>query len=204
VDLAHCNAFEYFRGVPEIVVPDNLRSGVTKVCRYDPDINATYLEMATHYGTVIIPARPRKPRDKAKGEAAVQVVERHVMAPLRNRTFLGLREARLACLERLEALNARPFQKLEGSRRSLYETIDKPALKPLPPHRYEMGEWTKVRVNIDYHVEARHNFYSVPYQLVRQEVDVRLTSRTIEILHRGRRVASHVRQFGKGRCFYES
>lgn len=197
---AHCNAFEYFKGVPAIVVPDNLGSGVTRACRYDPDINATYLEMATHYRTVIIPTRPRKPRDKAKAENGVQMVERHVMAPLRKRTFFGLAEARSAFLERLEELNARPFQKLEGSRRSLYETMDRPALKPLPSHRYEMGEWKKARVNIDYHVEVERNLYSTPYQLVHQEVDVRLTSRTVEILHKGHRVASHARQFGRGHC----
>lgn len=194
----HCDAFEFFGGVPEMVVPDNLKSGVTRPCRYEPDLNPTYHEMATHYGTVIIPARPHKPRDKGKVENAVQVVERWILAPLRNRTFFSLSEVNEAIRTQLKVLNNKPFQKLEGSRRTLYESLDKPALGPLPHQRFEYAEWRKAKVNIDYHVEVDHNYYSVPYQLVHQTVDVRLTSTTVEILHEGKRVASHPRATGRG------
>ena len=195
---AHCRAFEFFGGVPAIIVPDNPKAGVSRACRYEPDINPTYQEMAVHYGAVVIPARPRKPRDKSKVEAAVQNVERWVLAPLRNRTFYSLAELNEAIRERLELLNNKPFQKLEGTRRSLFEALDKPALKPLPPERYQFAQWKKARVNIDYHVQVDHSYYSVPYQLVGEEVDVRITSTTVEILHKGRRVASHLRSPEKG------
>jgi len=194
----HCDAFEFMGGVTETVVPDNPKAGVKRPCRYEPDLNPTYQEMATHYGTVIIPARPYKPRDKAKVENAVQVVERWILAPLRNRTFFSLSELNGAINERLEDLNNKPFQKLEGSRRTLYESLDKPALRPLPPHRFEYAEWRKAKANIDYHVEVDHNYYSVPYQLVHQNVDIRLTATTVEILHEGKRVASHPRATGRG------
>lgn len=195
---SNCRAFEFFGGVTEIVVPDNLKSGVTKPCRYEPDLNPTYQEMASYYGTAVIPARPHKPKDKAKVENAVLVVERWILAALRNRTFFSLEELQKAVLEALEQLNNKPFQKLEGSRRTLFETLDKPALKPLPPTRYEFAEWRKAKVNIDYHVEVDHNYYSVPYQLVQQQVDVRLTTTTVEILHGSKRVASHRRASGRG------
>ncbi|MCL6591879.1 MAG: IS21 family transposase [Firmicutes bacterium] len=197
--LGHVHAFAFIGGVPEIVVPDNLKAGVTRSCRYEPDLNRSYLELATHYGVAVIPARPRKPRDKAKAESAVQVVERHVLASLRDRTFFSLAEVNRALWEELEKLNEKPFQKLEGSRISLFESLEKPALKPLPPTEYEFAEWRKARVNIDYHVEVEKNFYSVPYQLIKQEVDVRLTATTVEILHGGRRVASHERDYHRGR-----
>ena len=196
---AHCRAFEFFGGVPEIVVPDNPRVGVSRVCSYEPGINTTYHEMAVHYGTAIIPARPRKPRDKAKVEVGVQVVERWILARLRNRKFFSLGELNAAIAEELERLNSRPFQKLEGTRRSLYESLDKPALLPLPAQRYQFARWKKARVNIDYHIELEHNYYSVPYQLVKEEVDVRYTAGTVEVIHRGRRVASHPRSYGRGR-----
>lgn len=195
---SHCRAFEYFGGVTEILVPDNLKAGVSQACRYEPDINSTYQEMAAHYGTAVIPARPRKPRDKAKVESAVQVVERWILATFRNRTFFSLDELNSAISEELEKLNQQPFQKLEGTRRSLYESLDKPALQHLPSKRYEFAEWKKAKVNIDYHVEVDHNYYSVPYQLVHQYVEVRLTAMAVEILHGGKRVASHPRSFGKG------
>lgn len=155
--------------------------------------------MAAHYGTVVIPARPRKPRDKAKAEVGVQVVERWVLAVLRHRRFFSLAELNQAIAEELRRLNDRPFQKLAGSRRSLFESLEKAALRPLPPHRYEFAQWKKVRVNIDYHVEVDHNYYSVPYQLVHKELDARLTAGTVEVLHASRRVASHLRSHGKGR-----
>lgn len=180
------------------MVPDNLKAGVSRACWYEPDLNPTYQEMAAHYGTVIIPARPYQSRDKAKVEAAVQVVERWILAALRHRTFHSLTELNQAIRELLQELNEKPFQKLEGSRRTLFETIDKPALKPLPPRRFEFATWKKARVNIDYHVEVDHNYYSVPYQLVKREVDVRLTATTVEVLHKGQRVASHVRSYRRG------
>lgn len=195
---AHCHAFEFFEGVPEIIVPDNLKSGVNRACRYEPDLNPTYQEMAAYYGAAVIPARPHKPKDKGKVENAVLVVERWILAALRNRTFFSLYELNQAIREALRALNDRPFQKLAGSRRTLYESLDKPALRPLPAHRYEYAEWRKAKVNIDYHVEVDHNYYSVPYQLAQASVDIRLTGSTVEIMHAGKRVASHPRAAGRG------
>ncbi len=196
---SHCRCLEYFDGVPECIVPDNLRSGVTRACRYEPDINPTYQEMAAYYGTAIIPARPRHPRDKAKVETGVQIVERSILAPLRNRTFFSISEGNTAIQEGLEKLNEKPFQKLEGSRRLLYEELEKTALKRLPSRRYEFARWKKARVNIDYHAEVEKNYYSVSYRLVKEQVDVRLTDTTVEILHKGKRVASHLRLYGKGK-----
>jgi transposase len=151
-----------------------------------------------HYGTTVLPTRPHAPRDKAKVEAAVQAVERWVLAPLRNHTFFTLTEGRRGIRPLLDALNRRPFQKMEGSRRSLFEELDQPALSPLPATPYEFAEWRKVRVNIDYHVQVRLHFYSVPHTLARKELDVRLTASTLEIFHRGRRVAAHARSHRKG------
>jgi transposase len=190
---SHVRAFEYFGGVPLIVVPDNLKSGVSRACRYEPDLNPTYQEMATHYGTAIIPARVRKPKDKAKAEGAVLIVERWILAALRNRTFFSLTELNKAISGLLDKLNRRPFKKLEGSRRSWFETIERAALLPLPQTRYVFAEWKKVRVNIDYHVELNRHYYSVPYKLVRERMDLRCTATTVEIFHRGKRVASHMR-----------
>ena len=170
---AHVNAFDFFGGVPEIIIPDNLKSGVTKPCYYEPDINPTYLDMAKHYGTAIIPARIRKPRDKAKVESAVGFAERWIIAALRNHTFFSLIELNKAIAEKLSELNNRSFQKMEGSRRSLFETIDKPALKQLPLSSYEYALWKKHRVNVDYHITVDDHHYSVPYQLVKEQVDVR-------------------------------
>lgn len=195
---AHVSAFKYFDGVSEILIPDNLKSGVTRPCRYEPDINPTYQDMAVHYGIAVIPARPRKPRDKPKAESTVQVVERWILAALRDRVFFSFAELNQAIAEELVKLNDKPFQKLEGSRRSLYESIDRPALKPLPLTPYEYAEWKKARVNIDYHIEFDGSYYSTPYQLVRQEVDVRITSRMIEVFNKGHRIASHIRSFKKG------
>lgn len=194
---AHCHAFAFFDGVPEIIVPDNLKTGVTKPCYYEPDINPTYQEMAVHYGTVIIPARVRKPKDKAKVENAVQVAERWILAALRNYTFFSLGEFNAAIAVKLNELNNKPFQKMEGSRKILFETIDKPALKPLPEQPYEFALWKKARVNIDYHIEFESNYYSVPYQLIRQEVELRITANVIEVFFKGKRVASHTRSYGK-------
>ncbi|MHB8696190.1 MAG: IS21 family transposase, partial [Solirubrobacteraceae bacterium] len=196
---AHVNAFEHFGGASEILVPDNLRSGVTRAHRYEPEINATYLELASHYGCAVIPARPYKPRDKAKAESGVLVVERWLLAALRNRTFFSLAELNAAIRTKLAGLNARPFKKLPGSRASLFEQLERPALRPLPQARYEFALWKQATVNIDYHVEVERHYYSVPYQLVGEHADVRLSRSTVEIFLRGRRVASHLRSAERGR-----
>lgn len=197
--LLHCLSFEYFGGVPEIIVPDNPRTAVNSTCRYEPDLNPTYHEMAQHYGCVVIPARPYKPRDKAKVENAVLIVERQILARFRNRTFFSLEELNKVISEELTILNNKPFQKLDGSRKSWYETIDKPALKPLPARRYQLARWKTLQVNIDYHIQLENNFYSCMYQLVGEKVEVRYTVSTVEILHKGKRIASHLRQYGKGK-----
>ncbi|NQU39839.1 MAG: IS21 family transposase [Lentisphaerae bacterium] len=190
---SHVRTFEYLGGVTEIVVPGNLKSGVTKACRYEPDVNPTYANMADYYGIAVIPARPKKPKDKAKVESGVQIVEREVLARLRDRTFFSLGELNQAIRELVAAVNTRPFQKLDESRRQLFEELDQPALKALPSRRYEYGEFFLPTVNIDYHVELLGHYYSVPYTLKGQKVEARLTARMLEILYRGKRVASHVR-----------
>jgi len=195
---SHIHAFEFFQGAPEILIPDNLLSAVTRPCRYEPDLNATYREMAEHYETVIIPARVRKPKDKAKVESGVQMVEHWVLAPLRHRDFFSLLEVNEAIAEQIEKLNNRPFQKLEGTRRSLFETLEKPALKPLPLQRYIYTDWKRAKPNIDYHIEVGHHYYSVPYQLIQHRLDVRFSDTLVEVLFKGRRVASHRRSYRKG------
>lgn len=195
---SHVHAFEFFQGVPEILVPDNLKSGVSKPCRYEPDINPTYLELAQHYRTTVIPARIGHPRDKAKVESAVFVAERWILASLRNHDFFSIRELNQVIFRSLENLNNRKFQKLDTTRKALFESLDKLALKPLPSTPYEYAEWKKARVNIDYHVEVDRHYYSVPYQLAREQVDVRLAATTVEILFKNTRMASHVRSYHKG------
>jgi transposase len=195
---AHIHAFEYFSGVTQIAVPDNLKAGVTNPCRYEPDINPTYQDLAEHYGTTVIPTRPGKPRDKAKVESAVLVAERWILAALRNHTFFSLAELNRAIAEKLTDFNNRKFKKLDTTRKKLYETIDKPALKPLPLHRYEYADWKRARVNIDYHVEVDRHYYSVPFQLVREQVDLRLTATSVEVLFKNRRVAAHKRSYVPG------
>jgi transposase len=189
--------FEYFGGVPEVIVPDQLRSAVRGPDRYEPDINATYLDMAQHYGVAVIPARPRRPKDKAKVEVAVQVVQRWILARLRKRMFFELGELNQAIWELLDELNARPFQKLEGSRDSAFAELDQLALRPLPAVRYELSERKTRRVNIDYHIEYDSRFYSVHYERVHAEVEVRATATTLEIFHGGERIASHRRSYDR-------
>jgi len=196
---SHRRAFEFYRGVPEIVIPDNLKSAVSKPCRYDPDLNPSYQDLAEHYGTAIIPARVRKPKDKSKAEVGVQIVERWILARLRNQTFFSLAEANTAISALLTDLNSRPFKKLPGSRQQAFETLDRPALQPLPTEPYTFSQWKKVRVNIDYHVEIDGHYYSVPYQLQGQQLDARFTTGCIECFHQRKRVASHVRSSQKGR-----
>ena len=190
---AHVHCFEALAGCPQIVVCDNLRSGVTRPHRYEPDVNATFAEMAAHYGVAVIPARAYKPRDKAKAESGVLIAERWIIARLRDRKFYSLAEANAAIAACVAEINARPFQKLDGSRQLLFEQVDRPALRPLPATRYEFATWHKARVNIDYHIVADKHYYSVPHQLVRQQVEVRLSAATVEIFRHSRRVASHAR-----------
>jgi len=196
---AHVRMFAFFGGVPEIVVPDNLKAGVKHPCRYEPDLNPTYQDLAQHYGTAVVPARIRKPKDKAKAEVGVQVVERWILARLRNRTFFSLADLNQAIHELLDELDAKLMKHLGRSRRELFETLDQPALKPLPELPYEFATWKKARVNIDYHIEFEKHYYSVPYTLIHEEVYVRATERTIEIFFKNRRIASHRRTNARGR-----
>ncbi|MGH8847843.1 MAG: IS21 family transposase, partial [Polaromonas sp.] len=190
---SHVRMYTFFQGVPAITVPDNVKTGVRHACYYEPDLNRTYLELGQYYGTTIIPTRVAKPRDKAKVETGVQIAERWLLAPLRNHTLFSLSEANEEIAHRLHALNRRPFQKLEGNRATLFETLDRPALLSLPAVPYSYAEWKKARVNIDYHIEVGRHYYSVPWQLLRVEVDVRLTATTVEVFHHSQRVAVHVR-----------
>jgi transposase len=175
-----------------------LKAGVRHPCRYEPDLNPTYQEMAAHYGIAVIPARVRKPRDKAKVEGGVLLVERWILAVLRKRTFFGLGDLNQAIAELLEKLNQRRFRKLDGCRAEWFLKLDRPALRPLPAEAYSFAEWKKARVNIDYHIEVDHHYYSVPYTLVHREIDVRYTAMTVEVLHDGERVASHARSYKAG------
>jgi transposase len=188
---SHQRAFGFFGGVTETVVPDNLKAGVTHPHRYEPDLNRSYAEMAAHYGVAVVPARVAKPKDKSKVEAAVLVVERWILARLRHQTFFTLAALNRAIAELLAQLNGRAFKKLPGSRRSLYQTLERPVLSPLPPTPYVFATWKKVRVSIDYHVEIERCYYSVPYQLVKTELEARITAHIVELFHRGQRVASH-------------
>jgi transposase len=200
----HTNAFAYFGGVPRLLVPDNTRTGVSRACRYDPDLNPTYQELAMHYSVGVVPARPYRPRDKAKAEVGVQVAERWIIAALRHRKFFSLEELNRAIRELLERLNHRPFKKRQGSRASLFTSLERGALRPLPAERFDLSQWSRARVNIDYHIAFESNFYSVPYSLVHELVEVRATVSTLEIFHRGQRVASHLRGTGRGRAFTQN
>lgn len=191
----HARAFEYYGGCPKFCIPDNPKPVVTKACPYEPDLNPNFAQMAAHYDIVVTPARVRRPKDKAAVEAAVGLTTRWVLAVLRKRTFFSLAEARAAVRELVDKLNDRPFKKMPGSRRSLFESIERPALKPLPPVRYEYADFKKSSVNIDYHIEYDKHFYSVPYQYRGEVVEVRATATTIEIFRRGKRIAAHPRSF---------
>ena len=195
---SHERAFAFFGGVTAQVVPDNLKSGVTKACFYDPEINRTYADLAAHYDTAVIPARPHKPKDKAKVEGAVLLAERWILARLRNRQFFSLGEVNAAIRPLLAALNDKLSRHLGASRRQLFEQLDKPALKPLPVEPYVYAEWKKCRAGLDYHVAIDRHYYSVPCQLLKKALWARLTARTIEVFHVGQRVASHVRTSGNG------
>ena len=195
---SHVRMFEFFGGVPEVVVPDQLRSGVKDPCYYEPDLNPSYQDLATHYGISVIPARPRHPKDKAKVEVGVQLAERWILARLRNDTFFALHEANREVRRQLEKLNDRPFKKMDGCRRLWFEQLDKPALRPLPCVRYEYGEWQKALVNIDYHIAVDRHYYSVDHSLRGKQVEVRKSATTVEVFFKHRRVAVHVRSYRPG------
>ncbi len=197
---AHVHMLEELGGSPELFVPDNLKAGVTTACRYDPVVNRTYEEMARHYGAAVLPARAYHPKDKPKVEANVLVAQRWILARLRDLTFFNVVEMNAAIFELRREVNDRPMKHLGVSRRELFESLDRPALKPLPSSRFEMATWKECGVNIDYHIAFEHNYYSVPYQFVHQRVEARATSTTVEVFFKSRRVASHPRQFGRGRA----
>ena len=196
--MSHARCFEYLGGVPELVVPDNLKSGVSKACRYEPDINPTYQQMACHYNTVVVPARPYKPKDKAKAEVAVQIVERWIMAALRREAFFSLKALNQRIAELLEKLNNRPFKKLPGSRASQFEVLDKPALKPLPQHPYTFTQIKTVRVHLDYHVEVDKHYYSVPHALIKKSLEAQISGELVRLYHQGEQVAAHPRSYRAG------
>jgi len=194
---AHRRALEYFRCVPRVLVPDNLKSGVSKACKYEPELNPTYSDMAEHYGCAVLPARPRKPRDKAKVENGVLIAQRWILAVLRHRTFYSLAELNAAIRECLERLNARQMRQAKKSRRELFEAVDRPNALPLPTHPYEYAEWYKAKVQLNYHIEVEHHYYSVPYRLLHERLDIRLTATILEAFRKGERVAAHVRSYHK-------
>jgi len=195
---AHVKAFEFFGGVPELVVPDNLKSAVRKTHRYEPDINPSYQQLAAHYQCVIVPARPYKPKDKAKAEVAVQIVERWIMARLRHQVFFTLASLNQAIRLLLDDLNQRPFKKLPGTRLSQFEQLDKPVLRALPSHPYQYADIKQASVHIDYHIEYDKHYYSVPHHLVKQAVEVQATDSAVAIYHQGQRIASHPRSYRQG------
>lgn len=194
----HVAALDFIGGVPKSTVPDNLKTGITTPSRYEPGINRTYQEFADHYGFVVLPARPYKPRDKAKVEAAVRIVERYILGRLRNRRFLSLDDLNDAVRQCVATINAKVMRRIGKSRTELFHALDEPVLKGLPSTHFEYAEWRRASVGQDYHIIVDDHFYSVPWRLLRETVDVRVTSAMIEVLHKGRRVAAHVRSREKG------
>lgn len=192
-------ALEFLGGVPRQIVPDNLRAGVLRANWYEPGLNPTYIDWAAHYGTAILPARVRRPRDKAKVEAGVLVVERWILARLRHQRFASLAALNAAISGLLAALNTRPMRRLGVSRRQLFEELDRPALAALPAEPFVYAEWRIRRVGLDYHVDIDGHYYSAPHRLLRQQVEARVTARTVELFHKGERVAAHVRSGLRGR-----
>lgn len=192
---AHVRMFRCFGGVPRLIVPDNLKSGVNRASFYDPEINRSYGMMAAHYGVGILPARPRRPRDKAKVENGVRFAQACILGRLRRQTYFSLAEANAAVAAALDRINDHVMRRLGISRRHLFETVERPALASLPTEDHEFAEWRFARVATDYHVEFKDFFHSVPHGLIRQEVDIRATVRMIEIFHRGQRIAVHQRRY---------
>lgn len=192
---SHVRAFSYFGCVPKVVVPDCLKGAVSRACRYEPELNPTYAEMASHYGICILPARPARPRDKAKVEAGVLIAKRWILSVLRHRTFYNLADLNRAIQQLLERLNARALRKVKKSRRELFDLFDRPKAQALPEKSYEYAEWRVATVNIDYHIEIERHYYSVPFRLIREKLDVRLSANTLEAFFKGERVAAHQRSF---------
>ncbi len=204
---SHVRAFEFFNGIPALLVPDNLKSAINKACRYDPEENPTYAALAEHYGTAVLPARPYAPRDKAKVEGAVLLAQRWILARLRNQRFFSLSELNATIRKLLESFNNRPFKKLVGSRKTAFDEIDKPALRPLPQNAFEFAHWANATVSFDYHVEYDHHYYSVPYRFVHQKIQIRATAQIVEVIRQGERIASHARsaegiQLGENICHH--
>ena len=195
---SHVHALEYFGCAPRVLVVDNLKSGVHSPCFYEPELNPTYADMAAHYGCAVLPARPRRPRDKAKVEAGVLIAQRWILAVLRHNSFYSLAEMNAAIGECLKRLNTRTLRRMKQSRRELFQAVDQPHALPLPPRRYEYAEWRKATVNIDYHIQVDGHYYSVPFRLLRERLDMRLTATTIEALYKGERVAAHTRSYAGG------
>ena len=196
--MSHVRTFEFFGGVPEMIIPDNLRSGVNKACRYDPDLNPSYQQLAAHYQVAVLPARPYKPKDKAKAEVGVQIVERWILARLRHHTFFTLADLNQCIRALLDDLNSRPFRALPGNRKEAFKTLDQPALKALPKHPYEYVEIRRCRVNIDYHIEFQRHYYSVPHQYVGEQVDLHAGERLVQIYFRQQLITSHPRSHQYG------
>jgi transposase len=195
---SHVRAFEFLGGIPEIVIPDNLRSGVTKACRYDPDVNLCYQQMAAHYGVAIIPARPYKPQDKSKAEVGVQVIERWILARLRHHSFFSLAEVNQCIKALLKDVNSRPFKQFKGTRREWFESLDRPVLKPLPKHAYQYTDIKSVKVNVDYHIQYDEHLYSVPHHLVGEKLELHASDNLIELYFQNRRITSHARRYHRG------
>ena len=195
---SHARALEFIGGVPKLIVPDNLKSGVTKACRYDPDLNPSYQQLGAHYGTAIMPARPRKPQDKAKAEVGVQIIERWILARLRHHTFFSLAELNQCIRALLVEVNNRPFKQLKGTRQQWFESLDKPALMPLPKHQYQYTDIKTVKVNVDYHIQYDQHLYSVPHQLVGEKLELHAKDHLIEIYFQNKRVTSHARKYHPG------
>jgi transposase len=200
---AHVRALEYFGGVPRAIVPDNLKSGIQRACRYEPDLNPSYQDFAEHYGVAILPARVRKPRDKSKVEVAVQGIQRWILAPLRHHTFFSLGELNQALHAELERYNDRPLSREAGTRRSRFLELDRPALRALPQRPYEYATWKRAKVFLDYHIESQRRYYSVPYRLIGKSVDLRITRHVLEVYYRGQCVARHLHPPGSRRFITE-
>ena len=202
--MATIKALEFFGGCPQVLVIDNLKSGVTHACYYDPEINKTFAELALHYSLAVLPARVRKPKDKGKVESGVLQVQRRILAPLRNRRFFSLEELNEAIAEQLEALNNRTMRQYGKSRRALFLEIEQHRLAPLPRERFSIGYWRKAKVHVDYHVAVEKNFYSVPYALIHKQVDIKYTAHQVVIYHEGEVVARHIRTLKQGQFVTDS
>lgn len=195
---SHVRAFEFFGGTPALLVPDNLKSGVSKACRYDPELNPAYQQLAAHYGVAVMPARPYKPKDKAKAEVGVQIVERWILAKLRHQTFFSLAELNQQIRALLTDLNQKPFQQGSGNRRLWFEHLDQAQLTPLPKHAYQVIDIKAARVNIDYHIQYDHHLYSVPHHCVGERVEIHAGEQLLEVYCHHQRIATHVRKFFPG------